>query len=35
MEEVYLVLLIFAAIIMDNSGGKYGILYQNILWAFL
>jgi len=39
VEEVYLVLLIFAAIIMaiimKNSGRKYGIFYQNKLWAFL
>jgi len=39
VEEVYLVLLIFAAIIMaiimDDSGRKLGILYHNKSWAFL
>jgi hypothetical protein len=39
VKEVYLVLLIFAAIIMaiimDNIGQKYAILYQNKLRAFL
>jgi hypothetical protein len=39
VEEVYLLLLIFAAIIMtiimENSGWKYEILYQNKLCVFL